>query len=780
MDVLSDFGLEQHVTFPTHVHGHTLDLLISRADSDTVSSVESDYPCLSDHHAVLASFEIPTKFRPQTISKSVRLLHKIDNEKFSHDLLSSDIFTKPAGTLDSFTKQFTSTLSKLVNKHAPLRDIQCTDRKPRPFITDEIRSGKKTRSRLETLYRRSRLSEDLDAFKTQSKLVKKLVTSARRDYFKNLITKNRDKPRNLWTAMDRVLGRQLVHSLPTYDSLAEITTSFLVFFNDKITKLISKLPAPTIDPYSQPPDPAPILSSFAPATVEEVTALISKCSDSTCLLDCIPTKLLKSCVDILSTPLTTLINMSLREGVFPDTFKLAHLKPLLKKPGLSSDDMSNYRPISNLSNISKILERVIYTRLSEHIHSFTTYSVFQSAYRRFFSTETALLKIQNDLLLAIDKQKVTALVLLDLSAAFDTIDHRILLHRLENWFGVSGTALELLTSYLSGRAQSVTINGHCCPAEPLATGVPQGSVLGPLLFTIYTTPIAHVIHAQSISFHLYADDTQIYISFASNNSVNNLDILSSTLDIVHSWFASNKLTLNPTKTEFLIIGNRQQRIKLTSSTLRFSDTDLDPVPSARNLGVIFDSEMSLESHVSKVCQISYLHIRQIRKVRHLLDLNSSVLLANSLVSSRLDYCNSLYFGLPERSLDRLQRVQNSLARAVVPSVHRFDHITPTLNKLHWLPVRKRIIFKIATITFKILKNNQPTYLRDLVNPHVPSRVLRSSAKQLLEVPDIRSANGRRSFTFAAPSVWNSIPEGVKSSNTLFAFRKGLKSFLFPP
>ena len=150
------------------------------------------------------------------------------------------------------------------------------------------------------------------------------------------------------------------------------------------------------------------------------------------------------------------------------------------------------------------------------------------------------------------------------------------------------------------------------------------------------------------------------------------------------------------------------------------------------------------------------------------------------MSSCLDYCNSLYFGLPERSLDRLQRVQNSLARAVVPSVHRFDHITPTLNKLHWLPVRKRIIFKIATITFKILKNNQPTYLRDLVTPLVPSRVLRSSAKQLLEVPDIRSANGRRSFTFAAPSVWNSIPEAVKSSKTLFAFRKGLKSFLFPP
>jgi hypothetical protein len=442
--------------------------------------------------------------------------------------------------------------------------------------------------------------------------------------------------------------------------------------------------------------------------------------------------------------------------------------------------MTNYRPISNLSNISKLLERIIYNRLSEHIHSFNTYSIFQSAYRRFFSTETALLKIQNDLLLAIDKQKVTALVLLDLSAAFDTIDHRILLHRLENWFGVSGSALRLLSSYLTGRSQSVIINGHCSPSEPLTTGVPQGSVLGPLLFTIYTTPIAHVIQRQSFSFHLYADDTQIYISFASKDTDINLKAMSSTLDIVHSWFTSNRLTLNPAKTEYLIIGTRQQRTKLASATLKFAGNDLNPVPSARNLGVVFDSEMSLESHISKVCQTSYLHIRQIRKVRHLLDLNSAILLANSLVSSRLDYCNSLYFGMPDCLLDRLQRVQNSLARAVVPSVRRFDHITPTLKTLHWLPVRDRIKFKIATLTFKVLNNNQPTYLRDLVKLHLPSRALRSAGRQLLIVPDIRSANGRRSFFFSAPTVWNSLPENVRSSGSLLTFRKGLKSFLFPP
>ena len=240
------------------------------------------------------------------------------------------------------------------------------------------------------------------------------------------------------------------------------------------------------------------------------------------------------------------------------------------------------------------------------------------------------------------------------------------------------------------------------------------------------------------------------------------------------------MTLNPSKTEFLVIGTEQQRANIASTTLKFVGSDLTPVSSARDLGVVVDSELSFDSHISKICQTSYLHIRQIRRVRHLLDLNSAILLANSLMSSRLDYCNSLFFGLPECSLDRLQAVQNSLARAIVPSVRRFDHVSPTLKTLHWLPVRKRIQFKIATLTFKVLSNDQPSYLRDLVRQHIPTRSLRSGSKQLLVIPDIRSANGRRSFSFAAPTIWNSLPDKVRSSNTLLTFRKRLKSHLFPP
>ena len=236
--------------------------------------------------------------------------------------------------------------------------------------------------------------------------------------------------------------------------------------------------------------------------------------------------------------------------------------------------------------MSKILERIIHSRLSSHLKLFPSLSRFQSAYRKFHSTETALLNIYNDLLLSINKQKVSALVLLDLSAAFDTVDHTILLTRLASNFGITDSALSLLTSYLTNRSQSVSIGNDTSPPSPLVTGVPQGSVLGPLLFCLYTTPLSYIFNNSPVSYHLYADDTQLYISFSSSNSAYNLSVLSSTLDSVYSWFCLNRLSVNPSKTEFLLIGNTQQRSKITSKSISFRDELLLPTDTCRNLGVL--------------------------------------------------------------------------------------------------------------------------------------------------------------------------------------------------
>ena len=783
LTLLDTFDLQQHVNFPTHTSGHTLDLLISKSSSTLISETDYSNPALSDHYAVLSILSIPIPSRLPRITKFIRSISKVDPVKFSNDILKSVLYTSPASTLDSYLLQFNSTLSSLLDKYAPLKSITCSSRPHKPYITDEILKAKTLRSTLETTYRKSKTPENKLKFKQQAKLITKLITTSRRKYFRDLISSHSTQPKKLWSAMDSLLSRKLPKSLPTYSSASLLASTFLKFFDNKITLLCSTFSniSPSEDfLHPNPSHPPTTLSDFSPASADEVRCAILASSSATCSLDSIPTRLLKSCLDSLVIPITTLINFSLSEATFHPLLKSAIVNPLLKKPVLPHDDLASYRPISNLNFISKILERIIHSRLSDHLQTFPSISSYQSAYRKYHSTETALLRIHNDLLLGINQQKVSALVLLDLSAAFDTIDHNILLNRLTRTFGVTGKALSLLSSYITNRTQSLTINNHLTSPSPLHTRVPQGSVLGPLLFSLYTTPLSFLFKDSPVSFHLYADDTQLYISFTASESAKNLSILSSTLDSVHAWLTANRLSVNPSKTEYLLVGSRQQRSKLISSSLTFRGNVIVPSDTVRNLGVLFDSELSFHNHISRICSSSFYHIRRLRQVRSSLDKNSAIILANALVTSKLDFCNSLFYGLPSASINRLQKVQNALARVVVPSVKRTDHITPTLRDLHWLPVNNRITFKIASITFKTLQSQRPSYLFDLLTLHKPSRNLRSSDLHLLTVPFVKTAFGRRSFSYAAPVIWNSLPLQLRMSTSISSFHRGLKTFLFPP
>ena len=388
--------------------------------------------------------------------------------------------------------------------------------------------------------------------------------------------------------------------------------------------------------------------------------------------------------------------------------------------------------------------------------------------------------MQNDLLRAVDDNKEAILILLDLSAAFDTIDHTMLLTRLRERYGVTEVALKWFGSYLSERDQSVVIGKTVSENHPLIYGVPQGSVVGPIQFILYSGPIQDILNAHGISGMVYADDTQVYIMFDPSASTQAIASIEACVSDIRAWATSNKLKINDAKTEIVHISSRF-RSKTTAPSVQVGTADIKPVEGVRDLGVFIDNQLTMSNHVSNVCRTALYALRSISQLRKYLDKTTTERLVHAFISSRLDSCNCLLYGLPDADIAKLQRVQNSAARLVV-GARRRDHIQPILQDLHWLPIRKRILFKMLLLVYKSLANLAPLYISELLTPYVPSRTLRSSSKGLLQIPrasrSAKSGYGKKAFSIAAPYEWNSLPESVRSAKSVQCFKKSLKTHLF--
>ena len=408
---------------------------------------------------------------------------------------------------------------------------------------------------------------------------------------------------------------------------------------------------------------------------------------------------------------------------------------------------------------------------------------YQSAYRTGHSTETALLKVLNDALIDINSGQLVLLVLIDLSAAFDTINHQLLLRRLKSSSGINETALLWFESYLTNRSQTVLVGSSFSDSSGLECGVPQGSVLGPILFSIYTSDLGRLIESFDIGRQFFADDSQLINSFKPDPDIvkSVVENLERCCDEIKKWMTLNRLKLNDDKTEAILLGPKERRNSVNLNSIRIGESEIEIVEKVRDLGLIIDANLSMSAHVSHIIKTSYFHLRRLGKIRNLLSTKLANAIAVATVTSRLDYCNCCLWGITSDELNRLQKLQNSTARIVSKS-KLYDHITPVLEKLHWLPVKKRIDFKILCITYQCIYGNAPIYLKECIPRYTPVRSLRSSGQVLLKLPSVDDTNkvkyGKRSFQNSAPKLWNSLPAEIRSSKNISTFKKNLKTYLF--
>lgn len=425
------------------------------------------------------------------------------------------------------------------------------------------------------------------------------------------------------------------------------------------------------------------------------------------------------------------------------------------------ETLNDFRPISILPVFSKILERIIYDQLKQHVQTNALLPHTQSGFRPGHSTVTALLDINDEYLAAIDKSMVTTAVMLDLTKAFDCLNHEMLLAKL-HFLGLASNTIAWFRSYLSHRMQKVKVHSlQMSDSLVVSSGVPQGSILGPILFSLYLSDLPGVIRHCKV--HSYADDTQIYFSYPPTTVNESVAKINEDLSKISIWLNRQGLKLNCNKTVAITFRSARSAFEDNLVQLFIDGEHINTKNTVRNLGVIFDCHLTFKEHVTKVVQSSFAKLKTLYQFKNVLSTETKLRLSNSLILSKIEYANVVYGPcLTERETYRLQKVQNSCVRFSA-GVHRREHITPYLKMNNLLNMHQRWELRLLCLVYCVLKNGAPAYLRNKLifrNQHHNAQ-LRFVANTL-HIPRHATTLFKSSFSYLAAVLYNKISETFMS------------------
>ncbi|KAI5750787.1 hypothetical protein M8J77_001271 [Diaphorina citri] len=544
---------------------------------------------------------------------------------------------------------------------------------------------------------------------------------------------------------------------------------------DALIGFFSSIPQPdqsvvdaTCSHYSSVPPPDTPLFEFKEFTYSDLAKHLKKGNPSSMGYDQIPLSFLTIMLDTIAPVILHIFNLSIRQKVFPSLWKKGLIRPIpkVKKPSNPSD----YRPISLLCSLSKILERMVHYQVTTHLNSHNLLHSLQSGFRTGHSTCSALLKVSDDLQRSMDNKMASLLVLFDFSKAFDVVSHRILLSKLRT-FGFSENVILWFQSYLCGRHQCVLgAEGKRSRFLPVVSGVPQGSVLGPLLFCLFINDIHSCFRA--CRFHLYADDLQLYFSFAVTDLPEAVSTVNSDIANLVTWAKKHGLLINTSKTKVLLIASPgiHRNRSLSSACIQVEGNALELVQSARNLGIFINNTMDWSDEVNNVRKKVFGALWSLTRLKKFLSQNTRKLLIKYYVLPLFEYCAPLLNGITQEESLRLQRAQNACVRFIF-NVRKWEHITPYFNRLQWLKVEDRRKLLTLFMIFKILSTQSPPYLYEKFRFRDSIRTRDTRTHPLmLEKPKCRTESYRSSFLPYATDLWNLIPYPILNSLSFLAFK----------
>ena len=786
-DLLDTFSLVQSVHEPTHVCGNTLDLIIHNPIMLQISNIHVEKPDKSDHSLIFFSVtcNLATKAKKNITFRKLRNVNHTDLKKDIDSASNLFLASKNEVNFEQSVTLFNQIFEEVVDTHAPKITKSVNVIQKPGWLDQAFKSARSERRKLYKIWNRykndeSREPADRQRFESSRNEVHILSVEKRTLYYSKCIADSNNSQKERYKICNSLLDVQKCRSLPDCDDPDFLANEFNQYFIHKIDKIRSDMSTVNVSnvhvnklSYGMdgPTCARTTLSKFTPISQIDLKKIILSRKIKTSSEDFMPAVLLKSCLDEILPALTELVNISLTTGSIHG-LKDAVIIPLLKKQGLDTEKMANYRPVANILYLSKLIEFVVSLQLKDHMDANQLHISNQSGYKPNHSCETLLLRLTNDVLMAMDSGKFSVFVLVDLSSAFDTVEHERLQFKLFNEIGLRDQALDWFKSYLENRRQAVTINGKVSDFLDIAYGVPQGSVLGPTLFNIYVRSLISILQEAGFIAHGYADDHQVTKAFRLEFQFEALRwSIPLCLDIIAHWMKASFLKLNASKTQIIVFTPKNLASHIHIDQVKLSDGCVIPVSTmVSNLGSRLDSQLSYVPHINSICSQSYRLLRNLAAVRKFISTDDLRLLVQSIVVSRIDNCNSLLYGILALNINKLQKLQNFCARLIYKKKRR-DHVTPLLVELHWLPIRQRIVFKILLITFKFYLNMAPLYISEIIEKSERNELL-------LKVPRASTPYGDRAFSICAPRLWNALPLHIRASNSMSYFRSHLKHHLF--
>ena len=765
VDTMLSSGLLHSITKPTREVGNSISLLDNIFVSNYIPFTSGTlFWDISDHYPVFTILDEILRNEHQTETIRFRLLKDDNIDNFVHELSEHDFLDVLDCTdIDEAIDLFDLKVTELLNRHCPIITKQITWKdRAKPWVNSHLKHLIKKRHSYFNKLKRNRVTPEFYRFFRN--YVNKKLTDSKLEFFSRQLNQVKGNMKRTWNIINGLLKPCTNRKMPNIRSL--LINNQQIFGNDQISNSLNQHFStigstisnsfPGTSNRASPSRTIPNSLFFRPCTANDVDSIIRRMKNSSNNIDSYSPKILKLISNIVSPIIASLINKSLLSGYFPNKFKVARVVALHK--GGSKEELGNYRPISLLPTLSKVFERFVYNQLYEFLEKFNILTPKQFGFRKGKSTVQAVMDQLKFVYDNLDLGNTVVSIFMDFSKAFDCLDHTILLYKL-SCYGIRGLALNWFESYLSDRLQYTNVNNCNSPLAPVTHGVPQGSILGPLLFLLFINdlPTANDFFEPT----LFADDSTLTCAFDNSNETLIKHKLESELNIIHQWLSANKIQVNYSKSKFMIFSYGKT---YNLEELAFGNSSISVASEMKFLGITIDRNLNFKSHTAMISSKISKATGILFRLNNILPQSALKSLYDALVVPHLLYGLEIWYSTLQCNQDRIFKLQKKSIRAI-RNLGYNEHTSSHFQILGSLKLDD--LYKLRLLTFMYINKNLFATNSD-IHPHLTRH------RNDMLLPHFRRARSQSSWMYQGATLWNNLPANLKALNTVGIFKSNIK------